>query len=986
MKLRMTAMLPLLLVLLPAMVVAQPLQVAIYDGGLGGKAIAESLADQPEFEAAVIKDLTVDELIGYDALFIGSTRFDQPDALRAIRIFVGLGGGVMLNHAAAGRYLPQTPFPAVATTVSGRREDTIVLPAAEHPVAQGLPAEFEHAYYDHLMLEPGAAGTVVIRDRSEAAVAIAGEEGEGRVILCGMAPGYFFDAATFAQGERVPVDGELQFVLSSLRWLGEKRLSQTPPAQIADARRGLEQDLALEELQAAMPTSDWFGGEMLHGSYLPRQPVNELGGRFFITYDSQTWRGYDMRKARSEEELAFFRTRLMSDVMRLKWLGVTDIMWWTDMSGDRVFHNTDVPDSAIQYGGFDPLKMLCEVADEAGMNVWAAWHSMARGEEFAQKYCAKDADGNLYMYGGRSYAEDVLSPLWRGRVHAMIDEYAERYGAHESFKGVGCYDELWFTYCDFLGDDLDAFDAFSRERFGEALPADIGEKLALQREWTDTEDVWRRRYILFKQWTITDYLNDVIDYCHSKDMEFGLEILATAHYSSGWCWGMDSVELARLGADYLICSPGLTAVAFYPNSVRWAHAHDGWDIYNTHCFRPSIGGTYFTFNQLWRPVMYGNNPDVAHQAARHIQNQREWAGGESLARAAVLHHQNALQMLLEDPRPETNREQAVIKAVQSHQPCEYIFTRATETHGRYRLLIAGPYSVRGLSEEVMADLRGFIEGGGTMLSLNADWSASRADLTDERDATAEIVGVRYGDALPEAPCSFAAEDLRVTLPAATARRAVEVLEGTEVLIAFEDGTPAVTRRALGQGSVVGVHFGLMTELEKGETPELAQWLSMQVAQLSQPEVYCEGTGFRVMGAQRKGDWIGVALFPEEVPSVAKMHVNLPALGINREEYRMLHLGKEMEIQLPGDRWGDDGFWTPQILADGFDVTICSDHDRNMPMPDELDLSEFDEDAATYIKSLTDRNWDSVTEGQEKRTYSHEIVVLAPATEMVMPQE
>ena len=783
-------LIPALLVictLLAGAVEAQPLRVAVYEGGLGGKAVAEVLGEQDGFEATLIKDISSDSLAGQDALFIGSTRLDKPGALSAIRVFVGLGGGVMLNHAACGRYAPQTPFPEVATEVAGRREDTIVLPAGDHPIAQDLPAEFEHGYSDHLLLTPGPTGTVVLRDRSDAAVVVAGQEGPGRVVLCGLATGYFYDAATFAQGERAPTDGELAFVLNALQWAGEARMSQMPEAELAAARRSLEQDLALEELRAAMPTDDWFGGEMLRASYLPRRPVGELGGRFFITYDNMTWRGYDRRKSSTEEQLAFFRARLRSDVVRLKWLGVTDMMWWTDVSGERVYHNTDVPDSAVMYPGFDPLKMLCEVADEEGMNVWAAWHSTARSEQFAQKYCAKDADGNLYMYGGRKYCEDVLSPVWRERCHALIDEYAERYGEHESFQGLGCYDELWFIYADFLGDDLEAFDRFSRERFGESLPDDIGAKLALQRKWTDTGDVWRRRYVLFKQWTITDYLKDLIDYCHSRDLQYGLEILATAHYSSGWCWGMDSVELARLGADYFICSPGTTAVGYYPNSVRWAHAHDGWGQYNTACFRESLGGTYFTFNQLWRPLMYGNNPHVAHQLARHIQNQREWAGADSLARVALLHNQNALQMLLDDPRPETNKEQAVIHAIQRHQPCEVTFTRATETHDRYRLLVTGPYGVRGLTEDVLAEVRGFVEAGGAVLSLGADWTAANADLTDERDVTAEMLGVRYGDALPEAASAFEVEGLRVMLPASVARRQVELLEGTQVLIAFEDG-------------------------------------------------------------------------------------------------------------------------------------------------------------------------------------------------------
>ncbi|MEA3401520.1 MAG: hypothetical protein U9R79_09805, partial [Armatimonadota bacterium] len=875
-----------------------------------------------------------------------------------------------------------------ATKVSGRREDTVVMPRGEaHPVISGLPDQFEHAYYDHLLLEPGPDGTVLVSDRSDAPVVVVGEAGAGRVVLNGMIPGYWYDPATYAQGEKRPSGAELQLVVNALTWAGAARVSQRPEDEIAQAREQLEQEMEVEEMRRLLPDEEWFGGEMLQGSYLPRPPVTQLGGRFFITYDSMTWRGYEMRGAQTEEELAFFRSRLRMDVLQLKWLGVTDIIYWTDVSGERVYHNTDVPDSSVRYPHFDPLGMLVEIAEEEGMRVWAGWHSCARSEEFAETYCAKDAEGNLYKYGTRSYVEDLLSPAWRERVHRLIDEYADRYGDSESFQGIGAYDELWFTYADFHEDDLPRFGQFCREQFGEAPPEDMAQRLALHRQWDDTDDVWRRRYILFKQQVITDYVRDLIDYCHSRGLKYGLEVLATAHYSSGWCWGMDSVRLARLGADLFVCSPRTSAEAYYPGTVRWAHAHDGWGLYNTHCFRgESPGGTYFTFNQLWRLIMYGNNPDLPHQLARHITNQRRWANAQSLARVALLHHQNALQMLLADPRPAVNGEQAIVRTISRHQPVEVVFTRATELHDRYRVLVAAPYSVRGLAPEVMDRLRGFVQAGGTIISLGAHWSTSRPDLTGEQDLTSEMVGVSHAEAGEEAPAAMVAGERRVPLALEAPPRRAEAAGGTEVLARFEPGgAPAVTRRALGEGQVIGVHLDVGALLERGESPELAQWLSELVRESSSPEVFAEGEGFRVMSALRKGDWIGVALFPDEVPSVATLHVDAPALGIDRGGFRMLMLGKEMEITLPGDRWGEEGFWPPEMLAEGFPVTICEDNDRVMPLPEEFDLSAFDEDEASYIDSVTRGNWSSVSEGQEKRTYAHEIVVLAPGDEPTMPR-
>ncbi|MGD9497076.1 MAG: hypothetical protein AB7Y46_12335, partial [Armatimonadota bacterium] len=334
---RVTATASALIILCCAFAGAQPLKVALYGPGLGGKALAQALAGRTDMQVSVLDALDTGNLAGFDVLYVGSMRLDRPEELRAIRVMVGMGGGLVLAHAACGRDQPQTPFPEIAARVSGRREDTVVrVIAPDHPIAAGLEDEFEHGYFDHLLLEPGPAGTAVIGDRSDAPVVVAGEAGLGRVVLCGMVPGYFYDPATYAQSERLPTGSELELVANALLWAGEGRLSQRPAAEVAAARAELERAFELEEMRELLPGDEWFGAEMLRGSYLVRPPATELGGRFFITYDSMTWRGYDVRGASTPAQLEFVRNRFRADVLQLKWLGVTDILYWTDVSGERV--------------------------------------------------------------------------------------------------------------------------------------------------------------------------------------------------------------------------------------------------------------------------------------------------------------------------------------------------------------------------------------------------------------------------------------------------------------------------------------------------------------------------------------------------------------------------------------------------------------------------------------------------------------------------
>lgn len=447
---------------------------------------------------------------------------------------------------------------------------------------------------------------------------------------------------------------------------------------------------------------------------------------------------------------------------------------------------------------------------------------------------------------------------------------------------------------------------------------------------------------------------------------------------------MDSVQLARLGADYFITSAGTSAASYYDNTLRWAHAHDGWGLYNTHCFRPSPGGIYFTFNQLWHLIMYGNNPNLPSQFARHVRNQRQWAGATSLARVAVLHHQNTLQMLLSDPRPMVNREQSVLKTIQQNQPAGVIYTRAPEMYEGYQVLLAPPYSVRGLSPQIMQALRDFVEAGGTIVSLDAEWSTAKADLTDERSLTAQMMGVTYGAETESEAVTLHMGDIDIPV-AETTRKQVAVEEDTRVLAQFDDKAPAVTEKTMGEGRIVGIHFDISSALEKGDNPGLAAWFNALVAEYSKPEVTADGSGFRIMGALKKGNWVSVALYPETIPTTAKLHVNMSAAGIPKTDFRMLMLGKEMEIRLPGDRWGEEGFWTASMLQNGFDVTITEDNESHLRIPEEFDLEEFDEKEAAYIDAVTRDLWANPNEGRQKRNYAHEIVILAPGDEPVMPE-
>ncbi len=989
----------LALTLISAAAWAAPVKVAVYQRALGAASVIKALKEDKTLQVTGVKDLKLDTLLAHDVLILGGFSVDKHEDVRAIQTYAACGGGVVFNHSSCGRRKPATLFPSVAKKVVDRREDTIVVvkdPA--HPLAAGVGKEFEHAFMDHLFLEPGENGVVVVEDRQGAPVVVAGAAGLGRVVFNGFLPGYWFDAATYWQGERPPEGGELRILANAARWAGQGRVSSVPAAQVAERRQKAEQEMKLDDLSKLLPTSDWFGSEMLRGSYLPMRPVTELGGRYFITYDGQTWRGYGAARVKDEGGVEFYRRRTEADVRQLKWLGVTDIIFWTDVSGNRLYRDaSDVPDMSPQARGIDPLAELIKAATPEGVNVWASWHSCAKvsdgeaSKKWAEKYGAKDGKGGYHLTNSnRDYCEDLLSPAYPERCRRILDEYAAKYKPMGRFMGLAVYDELWFTYADFHGDDAEAYAKFCKERFGETPPPEALAMLGRIRDWKDPADVWRRRYLLFKQNVVTSFWKGLVDHAHAKGLQIGVELLGTAQFASGWCWGMESVALSRLGADFYVATSAQSPCSAFPNTMRWAHAYAPWGYYNTHCLRGGPGGVYFTFSQLWRPLMYGNNIHLPREFARHVHNQRQWAGAQPLAAVAILHNQNALQMLMDDPRPRVTRENSVLTAIEAEQDVDIIFVQAHELYGRYRALLAPPLSGRGLSQEVCARLRQFVEQGGVLISADCDWSVSRPDLTQERFVTAEMSGVTYGEPAPPAPATLTWDGVEIKLSKDTPRRPAKLADGAKTLAAFSDGAPAITEMALGKGRVIAVHFDLGAEIEKGENAALASQLRKLAREASRPAVAAQGQDSRVISALKKGNWVAVALYPTKMPAKLRLSVDTQALGVAKTHFRVLMLGKAMEIAKPGDMWGDDGFWTPKELKAGLDVTIVADNESNMPLPEKFDFSDFKgkrgEEHAQYIENIARSWWNSETRGKRKRDYAHEIVVLAPADEAWPPKE
>lgn len=963
---------------------AEPIKVGVFKAGAGAKSVFDVLSKHEQMAPVLIERLSTIELLKFDVLYIGGGSLDLPEQIKSIKVFVACGGGLILNHVSCGRNRPQTLFPSIALKVSGLRDDSVLrVQETGHPLAANLPVEFEHAFNDHLYLEPGPEGHTILVDREGASVGLAGTVGAGRVVFNGALPGYWYDTVDYRQGEKAPEGPELQWVLNAIAWAaGEQRLSAVASDDVAARRTKAEADIQVEELRSYLPNDNWFGEEMLRGSYIAFPPVTEIGGRFFIFYDSMSWRGEGNVSGKNRE---FFRRRLKLDILQLKWLGITDIVYLMDMIGERVWHETTVPDSMEQYKGIDPLAELVQLATPEGINIWTAWHSGGRSKEFVEKYSARDAKGNFYFYGGkkRRHVEDLLNPEHFKRCCMMLDEYAEKYKTMGNFKGLFLYDEIWFNSSDFYGDDLPAIEKFCLENFGESLPADFAQKLEQRLKWRDPTDPWWRRYVLFRQKVMTDFMRNLVQHAHKRELQIGVPIV---YLPKKWALGMDNVALSRLGGDFIIGVIGASPANGYPNSLQLTHAYNSFGHYTTRNLLGGPGVAFFTYHSLWRLIMLGNDPRHAQEFARHVYVMRMFANAQRLAQVAFLENQQALELLAPDPVLPWNRLETLFKTVQRNQDVRRIYSQANELYDNFRVLVATPFAGRGLTDEILNSFRAFLEKGGVLISIDCDWSSARADMLEERDQTKDIVGVVYGQAAD--PDSFDWNGRTISLDKTTPRRLATVADGTKILAAFSDGTPAVTEKSYGLGKVIGLHFDVGAELSKSEDSILEEAFNTLLKDQAKSPINVVGANVDVRSTLRKGNWVAIALYPSQPPTTVTVQVDTKALGIEKDMFRLIMLGKQMEISRPGDLWGRSGFWTPADLKAGFKVSLPEDNQSFMPLPDKFDLSDFKGKTgladAEYLDKITREYWDSEKRGKRKRNYAHEVIVIAPADEPAMP--
>ncbi|HIE50701.1 MAG TPA: hypothetical protein EYP85_02990, partial [Armatimonadetes bacterium] len=194
------------------------IKVGIWPRGYGSGGIYRALQRVRGVRPFLLRTLDEETLRQCEVLILAQPRpgrGPRGEWVAALRAFVEQGGGLLVTHDAVGfRDLPAI-LPEIAQGAA-REETKQWRIAQEHAITAGLALDqtYEHTYYDHIVLQAGEKGTVLVGS-AEKPLVIIGEWGRGRYVACGLALG--LDPR---DRDVEPSEAELALLVHAVEWLG----------------------------------------------------------------------------------------------------------------------------------------------------------------------------------------------------------------------------------------------------------------------------------------------------------------------------------------------------------------------------------------------------------------------------------------------------------------------------------------------------------------------------------------------------------------------------------------------------------------------------------------------------------------------------------------------------------------------------------------------------------------------------------------------
>jgi len=178
---------------LPPKFTGTGLAVGVYQDGYGGPSILNALDEATGIEAKPLWELKPDHINACRAVILAQPRRPEvltPETVAALRAFVEAGGTLIVTHDAVGFRRCPVIAPEVCAGGVERADDTTWKLVVDLPESGLNPSQtYEHTFYDHIVVVPGASARVIATDVQGRPLIAAGRLGRGKVWACGLAIG-----------------------------------------------------------------------------------------------------------------------------------------------------------------------------------------------------------------------------------------------------------------------------------------------------------------------------------------------------------------------------------------------------------------------------------------------------------------------------------------------------------------------------------------------------------------------------------------------------------------------------------------------------------------------------------------------------------------------------------------------------------------------------------------------------------------------------
>lgn len=580
---------------------------------------------------------------------------------------------------------------------------------------------------------------------------------------------------------------------------------------------------------------------------------------------------------------------------------------------------------------------------------------------------------NLEFSKNRDKAANLMSQKYIEGQYLLIDAIAEKKQKYPNILGT-YWDEIWCAEIYHLYPGyVSSFREFCKKEYNEEY---VGQKMPTK---PDPNNKWWRRFVVFKNCIYENFSQKLYDYSKKKGLQVMNRTVPSQSYGeNAWKWGLDPYRIGKIGdCVNLFCSRSYEG-NFNENSVIV-----GYKDLRPLDFAWVLRGyplSYFTYSR------YFHGKKVRDSYNELVKQSREWIGAERLAEVAILNYPINLIGSFKNPTLIfRDNELLLTNRLSRYFETDRIDIRDTRFYKKYKILVVPKYSGNSIPEFAYRELLKYVEDGGILVVLDAEFSVGKRDLTNPSPVSKELCGIETGKGKQFiGSVKFNNKIMQGALiPGDNKLQKGIALSNTDKVkvLATSNNKPVITEYSLGEGKVIYVNLDLAKRIKEDN-----KWLRILAGLINSyhiPAITSNGA-INVESVIRKNERLLISLYPAsegevylgevkptdqpgDIPSVEKqtgenrgiIRIDTKSLGLNDNKYQVFRLS-EYKL-LPKSK--NELYWTKDDLKKGIPVNITEEAGYENIVIEKPGTAHKGESILSELKKVDDQQKEDIRQGK-----------------------